>query len=51
MKILLVEDNEKLAHRVKLQLMDQRYVVDHVRTGEEALERVEVATYGVIILD
>ena len=51
MKILLVEDNEKLAHRVKLQLMDQRYVVVHVRTGEEALERVEVATYGVIILD
>lgn len=51
MKILLVEDNAALAKRIKQQLVEKRYVVDVVESGEDALTRVEAVSYSLIILD
>jgi len=50
MKVLVVEDNTHLAARIKLQL-SQRFVVDTVHTGAEALQLAEVIAYDVIVLD
>ena len=51
MKILLVEDNIALADRIKHQLAGKRYIVDVVKTGEEALEHVRHVNYATIVLD
>ena len=51
MKILLIEDNAPLADRIKQQLVNQRFLVDAVSTGEEALECVKKISYSAIILD
>lgn len=51
MKLLLVEDSKALADRIKHQLVDQRYIVDVVNSGEDALERAKQVTYAGIILD
>ena len=50
MKLLLVEDNERLAERISYHLR-KSYIVDVVETGEEALEKVTLIQYGVILLD
>lgn len=50
MKILVVEDNERLAERIKQQL-GRHYIVDAVHTGVEAIERLAEIEYGVIVLD
>lgn len=51
MKILLVEDNIALADRIKHQLAGKRYIVDVVKTGEEAIEHAQHVNYAVIVLD
>ena len=51
MKILLIEDNAPLADRIKQLLVKQRFLVDAVSTGEEALECIKKITYSAVILD
>jgi len=50
MKLLLVEDNQRLAERISYHLR-KSYIVDVVDNGEEALEKVNLIQYGVILLD
>lgn len=53
MKILLVEDNEKLSHSIKVGLELEKYSVDPVFDGEAAQRRVEThpGLYDLVILD
>ncbi len=50
MKILLIDDNQKLLQSIKEQL-SQQHSVDGVTTGKDGLEKVQEIQYGVIILD
>lgn len=50
MKLLLVEDNQRLAERISYHLR-KSYVIDVVENGEDALEKVKSIEYGVILLD
>ena len=51
MRVLLVEDNRRLSHSLKLSLMDEGYAVDAVFDGVEAQEFAELTPYDAIILD
>jgi len=51
MRILVVEDEEKVAAFIKRGLEQSAYGVDVVHRGEDALEQVVAATYDVIVLD
>jgi two-component system OmpR family response regulator len=51
MKILVVEDNKKLANFLLRALDEEGYVVDIVQEGTEALERSASEAYDLIILD
>ncbi len=51
MHILIVEDEEKIAHFLRRGLMEESYVVDIARAGDDALYKFEVNTYDCIILD
>jgi len=50
MKLLLIEDNPRLAERIAYHLR-KTYIVDIVESGEDALERIQQIEYGVILLD
>lgn len=51
MRILLIEDEEKLASFVKRGLKEERYIVDVAGDGEKGLFLAEINTYDLIILD
>ena len=51
MRILLVEDEEKISTYVKRGLEETGYAVDAVYTGRDALDWEEAAPYDAIILD
>lgn len=51
MKILLVEDNEKLANAVLKKLKSNGYSVDLFLDGEEGLYALESSFYDLLILD
>jgi DNA-binding response OmpR family regulator len=51
MRILLVEDDSRIARFVAKGLREQAYAVDEVATGEAALYQVSVTDYDVVILD
>lgn len=51
MRVLLVEDDSRIAHFVAKGLREQAYAVDVAVTGEEALYQVAINTYDVIVLD
>lgn len=51
MRILLVEDNRRLSHSIRLSLIDDGYAVDTAFTGPEGEELAEITPYDVIILD
>lgn len=51
MKILVVEDTEKLAKYVKQMLEEESYAVDVVGDGETAERRIMEGSYDAIILD
>jgi DNA-binding response OmpR family regulator len=51
MRILVVEDEEKVAAVIRRGLEQSSYTADVAATGEEALERVNAASYDGIILD
>ena len=53
MRILIVEDQEKLAKSLKKGLEQEGYAVDYVLDGEAAERRIEVGhkDYDLIVLD
>ncbi|MBE9223878.1 response regulator transcription factor [Phormidium sp. LEGE 05292] len=51
MRILLVEDDLRLAETLAEALTDQRYVVDVVSDGESGWEQVKVLNYDLMLLD
>ncbi|MBF0143741.1 MAG: response regulator transcription factor [Magnetococcales bacterium] len=51
MRLLYVEDDERLAKAVKRGLEEERYAVDWAMDGEEALFQAENCSYDLILLD
>jgi DNA-binding response OmpR family regulator len=51
MRVLIVEDERKIAAYVKRGLEEQGYAVDAVYTGQEALDWAEATPYDLIVLD
>lgn len=51
MRVLLVEDDSRIARFVAKGLREQAYAVDVAVTGEDALYQVAINTYDVIVLD
>lgn len=51
MRLLYIEDNEKLALNTSASLRDAGFVVDVVHTGEDALHCVKSFEYNAIVLD
>lgn len=50
-KILIVEDDEKIARVIQLELEFEGYEVDIAYTGKEALEKYEKSDFSLILLD
>jgi heavy metal response regulator len=51
MRILLVEDEQRIAAIIRKGLQEERYTVDAARDGVEALDSAFAAAYDLIILD
>jgi DNA-binding response OmpR family regulator len=51
MRLLLVEDDSRIARFVAKGLREQAYAVDIVTTGDDALYQAEINTYDLVILD
>jgi DNA-binding response OmpR family regulator len=51
MRVLIIEDECKIAAYMKRGLEEQGYAVDNVYTGSEALDWIEATSYDIIILD
>ncbi len=51
MRLLLVEDDPRIAHFVAKGLQEQAYAVDVVANGHNALYQVDINDYDVVILD
>ncbi len=51
MRVLLVEDDSRIAHFVAKGLREQAYAVDVAASGGDALYQVAVNTYDVVVLD
>ena len=49
--ILVVEDSERIASFVVKGLQSHGYAVTHVKSGEEALQLLQAAEFGLMILD
>lgn len=50
-KILIVEDEEKIARFVELELLHEGYVVDKVSDGRHGLEMAQNGDYSLMLLD
>ncbi len=51
MRILIVEDNEKVATLIAKRLGENLFVVDQVKTVDEAMGALEVVAYDLVVLD
>jgi DNA-binding response OmpR family regulator len=51
MRVLLVEDEEKICAYIKRGLVEQGYAVDAVANGRDALDWAEATPYDLIVLD
>jgi two-component system, OmpR family, copper resistance phosphate regulon response regulator CusR len=51
MRVLLVEDEPRVAHFITKGLREQSFAVDVAADGEEALYKVSISEYDLIILD
>lgn len=51
MKVIVVEDNKKLARFLQRAFEEEGYAVDIIEDGSEALERISNDNYDLIILD
>lgn len=50
-KILIVEDDEKIARVIQLELEFESYEVSNAYTGKEALDKYEEESFDLILLD
>ena len=50
-KILIIEDEEKIARFVELELSHEGYETDKASNGREGLEKIESGGYDLVILD
>ncbi|SHI89829.1 two-component system, OmpR family, response regulator ResD [Geosporobacter subterraneus DSM 17957] len=50
-KILVVDDEEKMRHIIKVYLSNEGYKVDTAENGREALEKLEGKPYDLVLLD
>ena len=51
MRILIVEDEQRLARLLRKNLMEEGHAADIANSGEEALDWVTTVEYDAIILD
>jgi len=51
MRVLLVEDDSRIAHFVAKGLREHSYAVDVARSGEDALYQAAINTYDLVLLD
>src|SRR4030042_1467917 len=51
MRILVIEDEKKVANFIKRGLEEEHYAVDHAYDGESGLYMAEVNEYDLIVLD
>lgn len=51
LKILLVEDEEKLRKVIKLYLENEGFEVEEASDGQEAVEKFQPSEFSVVILD
>ena len=51
MRLLIVEDNQRLRRSVKLSLEESGYICDEAADGEEGQDLAELTPYDAIILD
>ena len=51
MRILVVEDEERLARMLQRALMEERHTVDVANAGDEGLEMALTGTYDLLVLD
>ncbi len=51
MRILVVDDEAPLAEQIQLALVQQKYTADTALDGEEALDKIFVEPYDLILLD
>jgi DNA-binding response OmpR family regulator len=51
MQILLAEDNQKLARLTKQSLVEDGFVVDIAKDGNEAVDKFDINEYDLVILD
>jgi two-component system, OmpR family, response regulator len=51
MRLLLVEDQKRLASLTKRSLVEDGYAVDIASDGKEALDKFDINTYDLVILD
>ncbi|WP_260763730.1 response regulator transcription factor [Candidatus Mycosynbacter amalyticus] len=51
MQILLAEDNQKLARLTKQSLVEDGFVVDIAKDGNEAIDKFDINEYDLVILD
>ena len=51
MRVLLVEDEARIADFITRGLSEQGYAVDVASDGDEALQWVDVAAFDMIVLD
>lgn len=51
MRILVVEDQLKMASLLRRGLMEEGHAVDVARTGHDALWMAQAAEYDVVVLD
>jgi two-component system, OmpR family, response regulator len=51
MRLLIAEDEKKIARFLRKRLIEEGYAVDVVHTGDEALERLTSTPYDAAILD
>lgn len=51
MKILVVEDNKKLAQFLRRALSEEGYIVDSVSDGTTAIQQAENIAYDLVVLD
>ncbi|MDQ6479890.1 response regulator transcription factor [Dyadobacter sp. LHD-138] len=51
MKILVIEDEEELAHNIAVYLSDENYLCQFAETFQQAIEKVNAYNYDCILLD
>lgn len=51
MRVLIVEDEQRLVRLMRRVLEDERYVVDAASDGEEGIQKAGMGAYDLIILD